>query len=470
MIARLTADDVVTATGGRLLRGSGETVFTGVSIDTRTIEPGFLFFAIRGPNHDAHAFLADAAAKGAAGLVIEDADALPADVAADVAVLVPDTTRALGRLAAAQRARFDGPVVAITGSNGKTTTKEMCAAILDRTGPCLRTRGNLNNEYGLPLTLLARRAEDRVAVVELGMNHRGEIAALAAIAKPDIGVVTNVGTAHIEHLGSREEIAREKTDLLAALPPGGTAILFGDDPLLRAEGARSPARIVTFGLGEDCDVRAERIERPEPGRFRFEIASAAGRLPVQVAGLHAGTVPNALAAATAARAAGASDDDVVAGLAAYEPAPGRMSLRALRDDVWLIDDSYNANPQSMAAALQGLADVRGTGRLLAILGEMGELGDAAGDAHAEAGRLAGTLGVDRLFAVGGHAGALLEGAREAGLAADRSFCAPDAEDLDALIDRVLSVLRPGDRVLVKGSRAMRMERIAQALASKLGAA
>ena len=217
-------------------------------------------------------------------------------------------------------------------------------------------------------------------------------------------------------------------------------------------------------------MRAEGIERPEPGRFAFDVVGAEGRLAVRVAGIHEGTVPNALAAVTAARAAGAGEDDVVAGLAAYEPAPGRMSLRALRDDVWLIDDSYNANPQSMAAALQGLADVRGSGRTLAILGDMGELGPAARDAHLEAGRLAGKLGIDQLIAVGGHAASVLAGGREAGLAADQTFAAPDAEDLDELIAHVLNVLRPGDRVLVKGSRAMRMERIAQGLTSNLGAA
>jgi UDP-N-acetylmuramoyl-tripeptide--D-alanyl-D-alanine ligase len=466
MIAPLTAGDVAAWSHGTLLAGDPALRFAGVSIDTRTIEPGFLFFAIRGPNHDAHRFLADARARGAAGWVIEEAAALPADgPGATVAIEVDDTTRALGAVAAAHRARFDGPVVAITGSNGKTTTKEMCAAILSRPGPCLATRGNLNNEYGLPLTLLRRREEDRTAVVELGMNHRGEIAALAAIARADVGVVTNVGTAHIEHLGSREEIAREKADLLAAIAPEGTAILHGDDPLLRAEASRVRARLVSFGLDPSCDVRAEKIERSAPGRFAFDWVTGEARHRVEVAGLHEGTVPNALAAATAARAAGASAEDVVAGLADYRPAPGRMSLLVRPGDVWIVDDSYNANPQSTAAALAGVAELRGAGRVLAVLGDMGELGDTANEAHEAAGRLAAELGFDGLAVLGEHAGRTLAAARAAGLPAEACIEGRDHADV---VERVAARLRPGDRVLVKGSRAARMERVVEGLVDRTG--
>lgn len=466
MIATLLARDVLQATGGRLLQGDAGVRFTSVSIDTRTIEPGCLFFAIRGPRHDAHGFLGDALAKGAAGLVVEQAGAVP-DFGDAVAIEVTDSSRALREVAALHRRRFRGPLIAITGSNGKTTTKEMCAAILGQSGPCLRTRGNLNNEYGLPLTLLARREEDRTAVVELGMNHRGEIAVLAGIADADIGVVTNAGTAHIEFLGSREEIAREKTDLLAALPRTATAILFGDEPLLEAERPRIQARTLTFGLGKRCDVRAENVRRPEPGRFAFDVAWEGCRLGVVVAGIHEGTVPNALAAATAARVAGASDADVVAGLAAYRPPPGRMNLRPLGDDRFVLDDTYNANPQSMAAALAGLVDVRGEGRALAVIGEMGELGETAGAAHREAGAMAARLGVDRLVALGEHAAEVVAAAVEAGLPAEHGFV---GSDHDEIVTRLLRELRPGDRILVKGSRSMRMERVVEGLTTKSGVA
>jgi len=466
MIAPLLAGDVVDGARGTLLGGDPALRFSGVSIDTRTLEPGFLFFAIRGPNHDAHAFLANALEQGATGLIVEDAAALPRDLAPEVAaILVADTTQALGAVAAAHRAAFDGPVIAITGSNGKTTAKEMCASILGRSGPCLATRGNLNNEYGLPLTLLRRHEADRTAVVELGMNHRGEIAGLAAIARADIGVVTNVGTAHIEHLGSREEIAREKVDLLAALDPAGTAVVFGDDPLLRAEVARVRARLVTFGLDPARDIRAEKIERCTPGRFAFEWVSADERRRMEVAGLHDGTVPNALAAAAASRAAGASLDDITAGLAAYRPAPGRMNLVALGNQVWLIDDTYNANPQSMNAALHGLAELRGDGRAFAALGDMGELGDTTVEAHRDAGRLAGELRLDGVVALGDNAGSVLQGARATGLP-DAS--AIEAGDHEEVIERLAIRLQPGDRVLVKGSRAMQMERVVEGLVERMG--
>ena len=467
-IAPLLAGEVAAASGGLLLAGDPELRFAGVSIDTRTLEPGFLFFAIRGPHHDAHHFLADALEGGAVGLVVEDEAALQSDGPPGIAVIrVEDTTRALGAVAAAHRGGFGGPLIAITGSSGKTTTKEMCAAILSRSGPCLATRGNLNNEYGVPLTLLRRRTAHRVAVVELGMNHRGEIAALAAIARPDCGVVTNVGTAHIEHLGSREEIAREKDDLLAAIPPEGTALLHGDDPLLRAEASRVRARRVTFGLEPACDVRADKIERPAPGRFAFDLVAPDGRQRVEVAGLHAGTVPNALAAAGAARAAGASLEDVAAGLDTYRPAAGRMTLVVLACDAWLIYDSYNANPQPMAVALQGLADLAGPGRAFAVLGDMGELGATADEAHREAGRLAARLGLAGLAVLGAHGGRILEGARQAGLATDRLF---EARDHEELVEHVATRLRAGDRILVKGSRAMRMERVVEGLVERKGAA
>ncbi|MFI5321669.1 MAG: UDP-N-acetylmuramoyl-tripeptide--D-alanyl-D-alanine ligase [Myxococcota bacterium] len=237
MSSRFSARDAAVWTGATLARGDAAAPFTSVSIDTRTLAPGCLFVAIRGENHDAHGFLANALASGAAGFLVERADAVPSGAKLPVLV-APDSTRALGALAAGHRAGFSGPVVAITGSNGKTTTKEMCAAVLRELGPCLATEGNLNNQFGLPLTLLRREAEHRTLVVELGMNHRGEIAPLAAIANATIGVITTIGTAHIEFLGSREAIADEKGDLTAAIPSGGVAILPVDDPLARAEAQR----------------------------------------------------------------------------------------------------------------------------------------------------------------------------------------------------------------------------------------
>jgi len=446
--------------GGTLAAGPADTRCTGVSIDTRSVAAGDLFVAIRGARHDAHAYLERALAGGAAGLVVEKGRPWPPGAAA--VLVVDDTTRALGALAAGHRAGFHGPLVAITGSNGKTTTKEMCAAILAEGGPCLRNRGNLNNQYGLPLTLLEREGRHRSIVVEIGMNHRGEVAALAAIARPTVGVLTNVGTAHIEFLGSREEIAREKGDLLAALPADGTAVVNADDPRACAQAQRTGARVLRFGAAAAADVRAEKVADLGASGFAFALRTPWGDAAVRVAGLGETSVPNALAAAAAALAAGARLDQVAGGLARYAPAGGRMQARRLPGGARLIDDSYNANPQSMEAALRSLARLRGDGRALAVLGDMGELGAEAVPAHREAGALAARLGVDLLVALGEHAGEVGEGARAAGLDAARIHAGGSHEEAARLLR---ALLEPGDWVLVKGSRSMRMERVIEALAS-----
>ncbi len=454
MTQPFSAEDVLSWTGGELLRGDPATRFSGATIDSRRVGPGQLFVAISGVRFDGHDFLGEVFAAGAAGCIVRLGRRIPDTV--PLAIAVEDTTRALGSLAAGHRRLHGGPLVAITGSNGKTTTKEMCAAILGVAGPCLSNEGNLNNEYGLPLTLLRRDAAHRTVVVELGMNHRGEIARLASIAQPTVGVITNVGTAHIEHLGSREEIALEKGDLVAALDARGTAVLNADDPLVATQAARTPARVVRFGRGETADVRADRVSADADGRHRFTLTAPERAVEVAVAGLGETTVPNALAAAAAAIAAGASLDDVASGLATYRPVSGRLEPVVLKDGVLLIDDTYNANPQSMEVALRTLARGGAEGARIAVLGDMGELGEYGSAAHRNAGEIAARLGVDRLFAVGEHAGEVIHGARHAGMDANAVHASRDWQETAR---RVLEAVRPGDRVLVKGSRAMRMERI-----------
>jgi UDP-N-acetylmuramoyl-tripeptide--D-alanyl-D-alanine ligase len=449
-----SADDAVRWTGGELVRGDRATSFADVSIDSRNVPAGALFVAIAGARFDGHDFLEDAARAGAAGCVLRAGRKPPSGAAC--AIAVADTTRALGALAAGHRRRFGGPLVAITGSNGKTTTKEMCAAIFAVSGPCLKTEGNLNNEFGLPLTLLRRDAQHRSVVVELGMNHRGEIARLAAIAQPRVGVITNVGTAHIEHLGSREAIALEKGDLVAALDANATAVLNADDPFVVAIAARTAARVVRFGRGELADVRADGVSATPDDRYRFMLCAPQGQIEVSVAGLGETTVPNALAAAAAALAAGVSLADVSAGLGAYSPIAGRLQPIALPRGGLLIDDTYNANPQSMEVALRTLARADGSGRRIAVLGDMGELGEYGAEAHRDAGALAAQLGIDRLFALGQHAGEVVSAARAAGMDASALYAGRDWEEI---AQRVLDGLGAGDRVLVKGSRSMRMERI-----------
>jgi UDP-N-acetylmuramoyl-tripeptide--D-alanyl-D-alanine ligase len=455
------AAEAATWTGGALVAGAPDTAFESVSIDTRTLGPGMLFVAIRGPRHDAHGFLDQALAAGAAGLVVERGRA-PAPAPAGRAVIeVEDTTRALGALAAGHRASFEGALVAITGSNGKTTCKEMCAAILGSLAPCLATTGNLNNEYGLPLTLLERDARHRSVVVELGMNHRGEIARLAEIARPTIGVITNVGTAHIEYLGSRDEIAREKGDLVAALPPEGVAVLNADDARCLGQASRTRARVLRFGLGPEADVRGERITSLGERGYAFDLVHGDDRQAVHVAGLGEATVPNALAAAAAALASGCSVVDAAQGLAVYQPVGGRMEPLMLPRNIIVINDTYNANPQSMEVALRGLARLRGESRGVAVLGDMGELGESAGEAHRAAGRLVAELGLDFLFTLGPRAEETARGALDAGMEPGRVHVGKDHNELGAALR---GMLRGNDWVLVKGSRSMRMERVVDALA------
>jgi len=457
MSARFTAGEARDWCGGDL-HGNAGVVFDGVSIDTRTLAKSALFVAVRGPVHDAHDYLDRALEAGAAGLLVERGRSAP--TGAPPWIAADDSTHALGALAAGHRRSFHGPLVAVTGSNGKTTTKEMCAAILERIGPCLRNRGNLNNQYGLPLTLLERTPEHVVAVVEIGMNHRGEIAPLAEIARPDVGVITNVGTAHLEHLGSQDEIAAEKGDLLAALPEDGVAVVNADDPRALGQAARTPARVVLFGLAANADVRAEDVTSLGDQGHRFTLHTPQGACQVQVAGLGDTTIPNALAAAAAAQGAGATLEQVTEGLAAYRPIRGRMESRALSDGLRVIDDSYNANPQSMEAALRSLAQLKGGHRAVAVLGDMGELGAESRRAHRGAGMLATRLGIDFVIALGEHANDVAGGARDEGLAAERIHVEGSHE---AAVRRVRSLVSADDWVLVKGSRSMQMERVVQAL-------
>ena len=463
MSVPFSADDVAGWTGARLVRGDTATRFVGAGIDTRTLSPGVLFIAIRGERHDAHGFLADAAARGAAGVLVEEGRPLPAELPAALAVLsVADTTKALGALGAGHRGGFHGPVVAITGSNGKTTTKEMTAAILGVHAPCLKTPGNWNNQFGLPLTLLLREPSHRALVVELGMNHRGEIAPLVALARPTVGLLTNVGTAHIENLGSREEIALEKGDLVAGLEPDAVAVLNADDPLVLAQRRRTRARVVTFGQHARADVGAERVRGLGIDGFVFDLVAPEGRIPLRVPGLAETTVINALAASAAALAAGAALEDVAEGLARLRPVGGRMEQIQLPRNIIVINDTYNANPQSMEVALRSLAELKGTSRGLAVLGDMGELGESAGPAHRATGRLVAELAIEWLFAVGRHADETAAGALDGGMDPARICVAKDHAATSAEVGKIL---QGNDWVLVKGSRSSRMERVVEALTS-----
>ena len=446
-----TLGEAAAAVGGRL--AGPDRAYASVSTDTRTLDAGALFVALRGPNFDGADFLEAAAAAGAVGAIVERRApvALPQ-------ILVGDTLRALQRLAQVWRDAFRLPVVAVAGSNGKTTTKEMIAAILARRGPCLATRGNFNNHIGVPLTLLRLEPEHQAAVVEIGANRIGDVAALMAIVRPTVGLVTNAGAEHLEGFGDLDGVARGEGEAIGGLEPDATAVINADDHYADYwRGLAGTRRVLGFGLGATAEFRArDPVLGIEGGEFamRFDLDCPLGREPMLV---HAGgthNVRNAAAAAAAAYAAGASIDAIGAGLADFRPVAGRLQLKPGARGSWIIDDSYNANPSSVRAAIDVLGTLPGTKWL--VLGDMAELGPGGPDRHAEIGAYARAGGVLRLFAIG----PLTARAVEAFGAGGEWF-----EDADALVRRLRTQLGPTVTVLVKGSRVNRLERVVEALAA-----
>ncbi|MDE1170795.1 MAG: UDP-N-acetylmuramoyl-tripeptide--D-alanyl-D-alanine ligase [Verrucomicrobium sp.] len=449
--------DLAAMMDGAILQGEGTLPVARLHTDSRTVRPGDGFVALVGDRFDGHDYLAAAAAQGAVAGIVSRARATLPDVPPRFGlVAVSDTVAALQRCAVSYRQARAARVVAVTGSSGKTSTKEMIAAVLGVRFRVAATQGNLNNHLGVPLTLLRIEPETDYAVVEMGMNHRGEIAPLAAMAAPSIAVVTGVGSAHIEHLGSREAIAEEKTDLVAALPEDGAAILNGDDPLLRRHGARARCRIVWTGSAADAAWRAEDV-RFTPQGVAFRLCGPSGAAQVLLPVHSRVMIGNALLAAAVGAEAGLSVEEIASGLSSVRLAGGRMEVRP-RGEGWLIDDSYNANPESMEAALASLREFPAPGRRVAVLGSMGELGAEAPALHRRVGAAAAQAAPDLLVVVGPHAAELEAGAREGGLKEIRRF-ATTAEAAAALP----ALAREDDTVLIKGSRFMKLEAVAAAL-------
>ena len=454
-VTMFTIAEIARATGGEIIgTRSGEVV--GVCTDSRTARAGELFVALRGGRFDGHDYIGTAIDRGVRVFLAEKEWAGQHGVPADAScIAVADTVRGLGDLAAFHRGRFALPVVAVTGSNGKTTTKEMIAAILATTGPGLKTCGNLNNLIGLPLTLLRLTARDRWAVLEMGMSEPGEIDRLAEIARPDVGVITNAYPAHLESMGSVAAVARAKGELYMRLKAGAWAVYNSDDPLITA--CPSPEGVVRLGFGlEGADVRAAGIRSEGRDGLSFTLHLPAGEVPVRLKayGLH--NVANALAAAAAATALGLGPDAIGAGLAEFTPYEKRFNLEEVGGIV-LIDDSYNANPASMEAALRTVAGLREECRAVAVLGDMLELGPGSDQAHRAIGKLAASC-VERLYLLGDMAGTMADGAREGGLKADGVIV---AHSHDEILADLRENLGKGDYVLVKGSRGMRMEVVAE---------
>jgi len=444
--------------GGRL-RGARGLAIASVSTDTRALGPGALFVAVRGETFDGHDYTGEALARGAAALLVARENAAPAG---SPAIVVDDTVAALGELARGHRARFAAPVVAITGSNGKTTTKELCARVLEAAGRRVRrTPGNLNNHIGLPLSVLALEPADELLVVEMGMNHEGEIDHLARIAAPTVGAITNVAPAHLGLLGSLEAIARAKGELFARLGPGATAIVNADDPNCVAQSARFAGAKLHFAVRASAEFRARDV-RAERGQAAYTLECPAGSAAIRMRapGLH--LVDDGLCAAAAAFASGALGarplDAIRAGLESFAGVPGRSALIETRAGLRVLDDSYNANPHSVAKGLETLAELRMSGRTIAVLGDMFELGPDEAELHAGVGRAAAASGVDVLVAVGALSKHTAAAAREAGGAV-----VLEADGAEAAAAHVRAHAKPGDVVLVKASHGMKLERVVRIL-------
>src|SRR4051794_38518369 len=450
----LTVAEVAAAVDGELV-GDGTAVVTGsVLVDSRALGAGDLFVALPGERVDGADFLPAAAAAGAAGALSTRPDgALPC-------VVVDDPGAALGRLAAEVHRRLvEGGLVTvgITGSSGKTSTKDLLGQVLAAAGPTVSPQGSFNNDIGLPLTVLSADVATRYLVLEMGARGPGHIARLCRVARPEIGVVLNVGSAHLGEFGSAEVIATSKGELVAALPPGGTAVLNADDPRVLGMAPRTTARVVTTGLGADADVRATDVQLDEAARARFTLVARGEQHPValQVVGEH--QVANALSAAGAGLAAGMTPGPVAAALSAAVPrSRWRMEVFRRADGVTVVNDAYNANPESMRAALAALVRLPAR-RRIAVLGPMGELGPGAADEHERLGRDAAAV-VDLVVAVGADAVGIASGAAAAGRRpGEESVHVPDRAAARALLSEHL---RPGDVVLVKASRSYGLELLA----------
>ncbi|MFB3882921.1 MAG: UDP-N-acetylmuramoyl-tripeptide--D-alanyl-D-alanine ligase [Armatimonadota bacterium] len=448
-MADLALELVLKATHGRQRGPAAPAVFQGVSTDTRSLARGALFVALRGERFDGHDFVGAALAKGAgAALVSRDVSAT------GPLIVVPDTLVALGEIAATHRATLTPRVVAVTGSTGKTSTKEMIASVLSQGWRTARTPGNYNNEIGVPLTLLSLDSSYEAAVVELAMRGRGQIEYLARMARPQVGVITNAGVSHLELLGSREAIVEAKAELLAALPADGVAVLNADDDSFGVLAERSPCRVMSFGSRSTAEVTADEVVVNQDGSTGFRLRGRWGeeRVSIPVGGRHHAL--NAAAAAAAAVAAGADPAWIAAGLASFAGAEQRTRIVRAAGGFTVIDDCYNAAPDSMRAALDLLEDLPGE-RKWAVLGDMKELGPLAPEWHREVGELAGTSGVAGLVTVGELGRFMAEGAREV-LQGEQVI---ETQSNAGAAAALLALVGPGDVVLVKGSRAMAMEEV-----------
>ena len=470
---KIRAKEILSPINGTLISGDQETVLAGISTDSRTIRHGDLFWALRGERYDGHDFVPNVIEQGAAGIVAQNDWVRPGYAAKDtnfdtlssrnpVVISVDDTLKALGDLAAWWRRRHDLKVVAITGSSGKTTTKEMVASILKIGNMTLKNQGNFNNLIGLPLTLLKLKGDYKRAVLEMGMNRPGEIYRLTEIADPDVGVILNVGMAHLEGLSDLDGVARAKTELIKKISSRGLMVLNGDDGPLMKKASTFLKQKMTFGLGQGNDVRAANIKNDGPEGIHFDLIYRYNCWPLQikVPGLH--NLTNALAAAAVGFSLNEPPENIREGLGMFSGIKGRFEVGSIAEGIILIDDTYNSNPSSLCAALDAVISMvnKKEGRLIVGLGEMMELGDATIHAHREAGQKVAEAGACSFFAMGEHAQEMINSAQIAGIPADRLKV---METHDEMVKEIADTMREGDLILLKGSRKMGLEKVVEGL-------
>jgi UDP-N-acetylmuramoyl-tripeptide--D-alanyl-D-alanine ligase len=447
----LTAALIATAVGGHLRAGSPDVAIDGFAIDSRTLVPGDLFFAIAAAR-DGHAFVDDALARGAAGAVVQRGRGKTAD---SVVIEVDDTTRALQSLGRYVCRRSGARVIAITGSAGKTTTKETIADFLSARYEVVKNRGNLNNHLGLPLSLLELRHGADVAVMELGMNHAGEIRTLVGIAEPGVRVWTNVGDAHLGHFASRDDIAAAKAEILEEARPDDLLVCNADDPRVMAHATRFTGRLVTFGCSQRAAVHAERVEDLGIDGTRAQVRTGAGEVDLRIPLLGRGNLMNVLAAIAVSGELGVPLEEIAERVQRLKPASHRGAVIRLARDITVVDDSYNSSPAALQQALEAIASDRRATRKAAVLGEMLELGEHAAQLHAECGRAAAAVGLGRLITVGRDGARVLADAAVASgmpaAAVTWTHTSQEAADL------ITSWLTAGDLVLVKGSRGIKTD-------------
>ena len=463
MKVRLTLGWIAGAVGGRLAAGRADTEVREVVIDSRVAGPGDLFVAIKGPRFDGHDFVAEVLARGAAAAIVEPAPGKGVPYEGPV-IEVGDTVRALQDLAHAVRMAAATKVIAITGSAGKTTTKETIAAFLERRKTVVKNKGNLNNHIGLPLSLMQVRHAPDVAVMELGMNHAGEISTLVAIAEPDVRVWTNVGDAHLGFFASSEAIADAKAEILERATPSTVLVCNADDPRVMSRVVGFPGRTVTFGASDRATVRATVIEDRGLSGMAARVATPAGETVLETPLLGRGNLSNVLAATAVAAEFGVTLEEIADTAARLRPADRRGAVHRLPSGVMVVDDSYNSSPAALAKSLEVVAQEKSATRKVAVLGEMLELGDHADRLHAESGRLAARSGIDVLFAIGGPAArSLAAAAIDAGMPADAVTYFASSEEAAPVIAKAVGA---GDLVLVKGSRGIRTDVVVDRLAAE----